>query len=111
MRTGTSELVPFVSEQMLEQAALSEEHLRMIRELGIMSFMCVPLRSRGEVVGTITFVASDRWFSQHDLTQAEELAYRASIAIENARLYSAAQAANRAKDEFLATLRTSCVRQ
>ena len=104
MRTGTSELVPFVSDDMLEQAGRGEEHVRMIRELGILSFMIVPLRSRGEVVGTITFVASDRRFSQHDLTQAEELAYRASIAIENARLYSAAQAANRAKDEFLATL-------
>jgi PAS domain S-box-containing protein len=104
MRTGTSELMPFVSDEMLAQAARSEEHLRMMRELGIMSAMIVPLRSRGEVVGTITFVASDRRYGQQDLTQAEELAYRASIAIENARLYSAAQAANRAKDEFLATL-------
>ncbi|HVE70340.1 MAG TPA: GAF domain-containing protein [Thermoanaerobaculia bacterium] len=104
MRTGTSELVPFVPDEMLVQAACNEEHLRLIRELGIMSFMIVPLRSRGDVVGTITFVASDRRYSERDLTQAEELAYRASIAIENARLYSAAQAANRAKDEFLATL-------
>ncbi|HWW60472.1 MAG TPA: GAF domain-containing protein, partial [Thermoanaerobaculia bacterium] len=104
MRTGVAELVPFVSDEMLVQAARSEEHLQMIRELGIMSFMIVPLRSRGEVVGTITFIASDRRYSERDLTQAEELAYRASIAIENARLYSAAQSANRAKDEFLATL-------
>ncbi|HUR82280.1 MAG TPA: GAF domain-containing protein [Thermoanaerobaculia bacterium] len=104
MRTGTSELVPFVSDEVLVKAARNEEHLRTIRELGIMSYMIVPLRSRGEVVGTITFVASDRRFAQSDLNQAEELAYRASIAIENARLYSAAQAANRAKDEFLATL-------
>jgi PAS domain S-box-containing protein len=104
MRTGNSELVPFLTDEMLTEAARSEEHLRMMRELGIMSFMIVPLRSRGEVVGAITFVASDRRFSQQDLTQAEELAHRASIAIENARLYSAAQAANRAKDDFLATL-------
>jgi len=61
--------VPFVSDEMLEKAARGEEHVRMIRELGILSFMIVPLRSRGEVVGTITFVASDRRFSQHDLTQ------------------------------------------
>ena len=104
MRTGTAEFVPFVPDEMLVQAARSDEHLRIIRELGIMSFMIVPLRSRGEVVGTITFVASDRRYSERDLKQAEELAYRASIAIENARLYSAAQTANRAKDEFLATL-------
>ena len=104
LRTGTPELVSFVPDEMLAEAARNEEHLRMIRELGIMSFMIVPLRSRGEVVGTITFVASDRRYSERDLAQAEELAYRASIAIENARLYSAAQTANRAKDEFLATL-------
>lgn len=104
MRTGRPELVPFVSEELLVQFARSEEHLRMMRELGIMSFMIVPVRSRGDVVGTITFVASDRRYSPQDLKQAEELAYRASIAIENARLYSVAQAANRAKDEFLATL-------
>ncbi|HEY0156280.1 MAG TPA: GAF domain-containing protein [Thermoanaerobaculia bacterium] len=104
MKTGTAELVPFVPDELLVKAARGEEHLRMIRELGIMSFMIVPLRSRGDVVGTITFVASDRRYSARDLAQAEELAYRASIAIENARLYSAAQSANRAKDEFLATL-------
>ncbi|HEY0157027.1 MAG TPA: GAF domain-containing protein [Thermoanaerobaculia bacterium] len=104
MRTGISELVPFIPDEMLVQSARSEEHLRMLRELGIMSFMVVPLRSRGEVVGAIALVSSHRRYSPQDLTQAEELAYRASIAIENARLYSAAQAANRAKDEFLATL-------
>jgi PAS domain S-box-containing protein len=104
MKTGTPELVPFLADEMLAQLARGEEHLRMMRALGIMSFMIVPLRSRGEVVGTITLVASDRRYSERDLAQAEELAYRASIAIENARLYSAAQSANRAKDEFLATL-------
>jgi PAS domain S-box-containing protein len=104
MQSGTAALMPLITDEMLVQGAQSEEHLRILREVGIMSAMIVPLRSRGEVVGTITFVASDRRYSQQDLARAEELAYRASIAIENARLYSAAQAANRAKDEFLATL-------
>jgi PAS domain S-box-containing protein len=104
MRTGASELIPYIPDELLVNAAKSPEHLRMLRELGIMSSMVVPLRSRGAVIGAITFVASDRRFTPQDLTHAEELAYRASIAVENARLYSAAQAANRAKDEFLATL-------
>jgi PAS domain S-box-containing protein len=103
-RTGKSELVPYITEEMLAQGIRGPEHLAMIRELGILSYMIVPLRSRGEVIGAITFVASDRRFTPQDLSHAEELAYRAAIAIENARLYSAAQAANRAKDEFLATL-------
>jgi PAS domain S-box-containing protein len=104
MRTGASELVPYIPEELLIASAKNPEHLQILRDLGIMSVMIVPLRSRGEVIGAITFVASDRRFTQQDLTHAEELAHRASIAIENARLYSAAQTANRAKDEFLATL-------
>ena len=104
MRSGTPELIPLITDELLVQHARNEEHLRIMREVGIMSAMVVPLRSRGEVVGAITFVATDRRYSKQDLARAEELAYRASIAIENARLYSAAQAANRAKDEFLATL-------
>ena len=104
MRTGASELVSHLPDEVLARAAKSPEHLRMMRDLGIMSYMIVPLRSRGDVIGTITFVASDRRFTPQDLVHAEELAYRASIAIENALLYSAAQAANIAKDEFLATL-------
>jgi PAS domain S-box-containing protein len=104
LRTGKSELIPFISDEMLVAAAKSPEHLQTLRELQIMSAMVVPLRSRGEVIGAITLIAADRRFNESDLQHAEELAYRASIAVENARLYTAAQAANRAKDEFLATL-------
>ena len=104
MRTGEADLVAYVPDEMLERAAKTPEHLQMMRELGILSYMVVPLRARGDVIGTITLVSSDRRFTPQDLTHAEELAYRASVAIENARLYSAAQSANRAKDEFLATL-------
>jgi PAS domain S-box-containing protein len=104
MRTGEPELVEDIPDQLLESAARNAEHLQMMRELGLMSYMIVPLLSRGNVIGTITFVASERRFTHQDLSHAQELAYRASVAIENARLYSAAQDANRAKDEFLATL-------
>jgi PAS domain S-box-containing protein len=104
MRTGQAELVREIPEELLLSATIDAEHLRLIRELGIMSYMIVPLRSRGTAAGAITFVASERRFTDQDLVHAEELAHRASIAIENARLYGAAQSANRAKDEFLATL-------
>ena len=104
LKTGQSELMTDIPDEALRRVAKSPEHLQMMRDLGLMSAMIVPLRSRGDVIGTVTFVASERRFTAQDLSHAEELAYRASIAIENARLYSAAQAANRAKDEFLATL-------
>jgi len=57
------------------------------------------------VIGVIGFVSgqSSR-YAWGDLLFAKELARRISLALENARLYREAQAANRGKDEFLATL-------
>jgi signal transduction histidine kinase/ActR/RegA family two-component response regulator len=68
--------------------------------------MIVPLAVAGRTLGAITFVSSspDRRYDDHDLRTAVELARRAAYAIDNARLYRHAQEANRAKDEFLATL-------
>jgi len=75
--------------------------------------MVIPLLARGQVLGAITFVyaESGRGYTTQDLEYAQEIAHRASIAIDNARLYEAEQrarqsadVANRAKDEFLATV-------
>jgi signal transduction histidine kinase len=106
LRSGKSQLVSTISDGLLQSLVKDEEQLRISREVGLMSWMIVPLRSRGRVLGTVSFVSSDsqRRFTQVDLQQAEELARRASIAIDNAMLYRDAQQANRAKDEFLATL-------
>ena len=89
-----------------EALVKNEEQLRIVRELGLFSWMIVPLRSRGRVLGAISFVSSDsqRRFTEIDLRHAEEFARRASVAMDNAMLYRDAQEANRAKDEFLATL-------
>jgi CheY-like chemotaxis protein/nitrogen-specific signal transduction histidine kinase len=53
---------------------------------------------------SLTTAASGRRFEPDDLALAEELARRAGLAVENARLYREAQEANRLKDEFLATV-------
>jgi signal transduction histidine kinase/ActR/RegA family two-component response regulator len=74
--------------------------------LGLKSYMCVPLRGRAETLGAITFVAAEsgRRYGPDDLRLAEDLASRAAIAIENARLYGELKETDRRKDEFLATL-------
>ncbi|HEX2061103.1 MAG TPA: ATP-binding protein [Thermoanaerobaculia bacterium] len=72
--------------------------------LGFASYMSVPLPVRGQCLGAITLVSSERAFDTADLELATELGRRAAYAIDNARLYREAQDANRAKDEFLATL-------
>jgi PAS domain S-box-containing protein len=113
LRTGKSELLSHIPDELLVQAARDPEHLQILREVGFRSVMTVPLRSQEQVWGVISFVSAEsgRQYDQHDLLMAEELAQRASLAIDNARLYRLAQrdraqaeAANRIKDEFLAVL-------
>jgi PAS domain S-box-containing protein len=89
LRTGKSELVPEISEERLSELAVDDLHLGLVRELGLRSYMCVPLVARGRTLGVISFVAAEsgRRYGPVDLALAEELARRASTAVENARLY------------------------
>ena len=91
LSTGQSQLWPHVPDELIVEAARDEEHLRMIRALGMTSAMVVPMRVRDRVVGAITFVSAEsgRIFDQGDLRLAEDLALRAATAVENARLYRA----------------------
>lgn len=106
MASGRSQLVRHVPREMLREVAQSEEHYQILLDLGIVSWMIVPLLGRRRAIGAITFVSSDskRVFTELDLSHAEEFARQAAGAIENAVLYRDAQEANRAKDDFLATL-------
>ena len=87
-------------------SAQDEEHLRILRQLGLKSYICVPLRSRTRTLGVLTFVTAEsgRVYDATDLAAAEDLAHRAVIAIENASLLAALKEADRRKDEFLAML-------
>jgi PAS domain S-box-containing protein len=89
MRTGLSRFAAEMSEEFLRRTTRSEEHFRLTQELGFQSFMCVPLSAHGRVLGTITLVSanSDRRYGEEDVALAEELAGRAALAVDNARLY------------------------
>jgi len=106
MRTGQSELVPQISDEMLAIVTKDEEHLRLLQGLGLRSYMSVPLVVRERILGVITFVSAESGdrYGPADLAFAEDLARRAAIAIENARLYAELRDADRRKDEFLAML-------
>jgi len=113
LRTGQPEILPEIPEALILAAAKNDEHLELIRKLGLHSYMGVPLTARGRTIGAITFVMaeSNRRYSQDDLTVAMQLADRAAAAIDNARLFresqrarAEAELANRSKDEFLAIL-------
>jgi len=98
-----SVLVEEVNEAWLEKAALNEAHHRQMKAIGFHSIMSVPLVARGRALGVLTFlaIAPGRRFTRADLGTAEELARRAALAVDNARLYAEAQQAVRLRDEFL----------
>src|SRR3954464_2472771 len=106
IRTGKPAFMARIPQALLEVAARDEEHLRIIRELSLTSYMCIPLAVQGKTIGAITFVSAEsgREYSDGDVAFAHELAARAALAIENARAYERANEASRLKDEFLATL-------
>ena len=89
IRRGEPELMPEIPPQLLREAAIDDLHLELIEQLGLSSYMCVPLQGRDAVLGAITFVSSSpgNQFDADDLKVASELARRAAMAIENARLY------------------------
>ena len=92
IRSGESEFYPEIPDDLLVESAVDEEHLRLMREIGFKSAMLVPLKVREKVLGVITFVNSDsRNHTEADLALAENLANRAALAVDNARLFRAEQ--------------------
>ncbi|HYO96718.1 MAG TPA: response regulator, partial [Polyangiaceae bacterium] len=88
-------------------------HARLLDEVGISAYVCVPLIARERVLGTLTFftAGSKRVYSDNDIRLVEDVARRLGTAIDNLHLYHVAERerrklaeAGRAKDVFLATL-------
>ena len=113
MRTGQPILMERVEPAMLQQMALSPEHLALMQRVGVTSYLIVPLAIQGNMFGALTFAYADsgRHYSASESLLAGELARRGSVAIDNARLYEQSQsersrveAATRAKDEFVAVV-------
>jgi PAS domain S-box-containing protein len=106
LRTGRPELFAEISDELWQAVIRDPEEIRMLREFDIKAAMIMPLAARGRTIGALTFISSEsaRRYGADDFALAGELARRAALAIDNARLYGRAQEANHAKDEFLATL-------
>ena len=108
VRTSTPALVPRITDEMVVAAARGDqERIDLVRSLGLMSYLCVPLVAHGRTLGALTFstaASSGRQYNDDDLKFAEDVAARAAIAVDNAQAYKEARAANQLKDEFLATL-------
>ncbi|HEX5468352.1 MAG TPA: PAS domain S-box protein, partial [Gaiellaceae bacterium] len=92
--SGRPQLFPEITGELLAAAARDEEHLELIRSVGMRSAMTVPIVGRTGVLGTMTFVSAEtgRRYGNADLELAQELAQRAGFALENALLYEQSEA-------------------
>ncbi|MCU1450439.1 MAG: domain S-box protein [Acidimicrobiales bacterium] len=90
MVTGETIFAADMTEEFLRATTRDDEHFRIVRELGFASYICVPLVARGKSLGTLTVVSCDpsRRFGPADVAITEDLAWRASLAVDNARLFS-----------------------
>ncbi len=106
IRTGTATLYPTIPDDLVRQTTQNEEHYELLKKLGLVSVMVVPLIARDHAIGAITFVTaeSEYHYNEADLEIAKQLAHRAAIALDNAMLYEQVVEASRAKEKFLAML-------
>jgi signal transduction histidine kinase/DNA-binding response OmpR family regulator len=107
LRTGEPELFPEIPDALLADVTGDARRLDALRRLRLASYMCVPLPARGQILGTITFITAEsrRRYQSTDLTLAQDLARRAAVAIDNARLYRDAQQAIQLERERTVQLR------
>jgi signal transduction histidine kinase len=95
MRSGQPQWIPEVTDEMLVQSARQPEHLALLRKLGIISYVCAPMRARQRVVGALTCIRAEpsQLYDAADVAFAQRIADRIGLAIDNARLYREAREA------------------
>lgn len=97
-------IVEIVTDEDLRARAVDEDHLELLRKLGIGSHVVIALEARGRVIGAISIIRRPERepFAPDEVVTAEEVARRAALATDNAQLYRAAQAAVELRDRFIA---------
>ena len=89
MHTGTTQLVEDFSDELLILSLKDPRSHEIVRALGLGSSVSVPLTARGRTLGAISLLSETRFrFDAEDVQLAEELAHRAAVSIDNARLYT-----------------------
>jgi len=103
IRTGEPELRENVSDEILMAEAHDDNHLSLMRKLGVRSSIMVPVNARNRRIGAITMnrIKDGAGYQQADLLMAQDLARRIGAAIDSSRLHGQIEQAVRARDEFL----------
>jgi len=89
IRRGHTEFLPEIPDELLVAAAPDQRLLSILRDLGLRSVITAPLTARGRTFGALSLIAagSGRRYTSRDVQLAEDLAHRAAMAIDNARLF------------------------
>ncbi len=103
LEAGKAQLVSPVTAEHLEHIAQGDTHLEALRRMDPGSYIAVPLKARGRMLGTLLLVASTgrRPYDRQDVELAREVGLRAGMAVDNAQLYRDAQRAVQARDDLL----------
>jgi serine/threonine-protein kinase RsbW len=89
--TGRTSWSPEMSDAFLRDTTRDDEHFRLVKSLDFRSYLAVPLRTGGEMLGSMTLVSSRRPFGPGDVSFAERLALQVAAVLNNARRYDASQ--------------------
>ena len=102
-RSGEPLLAPRITPDVLRERIADAEHRRLVEQIGLRSYLCVPLRSGDKTIGAISLAQaeSEREFDDEDLELAMEFARRTAMAVENAQLHDETERAVQLRDQIL----------
>jgi PAS domain S-box-containing protein len=103
IQSGEALLAPSMTDSILVASARDEAHLEILKKSKIVSLMIVPMKSHKGILGALSFVSTnpDRKFRPNDQKLAEQLAWHATLALENSRLYQEAKLAIQMRENIL----------
>ena len=104
IRSGKSELLRELDAAAIESHTMHPDHAALIRKLAVRTHIAIPFTIRGKVIGAFSLFRSGENadpYNDADVDTGEEIARRAAIAVDNARLYADTRKALQQRDEFI----------
>src|SRR5690606_28847029 len=101
--SGSPILINETNSEVVQNHCYNDEHANLIQEIGMKSFISVPLEIRGEIIGSINLFNPPyaKFYDEVDLSLAQELARNTAIAIDNANLFKDTKNAIQLRDAFI----------
>lgn len=96
LQTGETQLIASISDDVQRAISQNDEHFQLLKQLDFQSVIVAPLMVQGRILGALSLITTqpDHTYDEIDLVPAKDLARRAALAVENARLYRQAQDAS-----------------